>query len=226
MDITVDGAGHIGGMLARAFRGAGHGVVLAAADPNGGRARALAEELGVHAVPVAEAAARCQVIALAVPWAVLPAVAAQGGDLSGKVVVDATNAFPQPGGAAMDGTAAQRNAELFRPAAYGRAFNTLTAAFQSAQAIRPEADRLAMFYVAEPAAETTVRALVQAVGSSRSASAAPLTARCWRPPAGRARCPGRPIARRPPSGSRTRPRSGLGSSRRAARCRADGAGRL
>jgi hypothetical protein len=75
--ITIAGAGNIGGALARAWLRAGHAVTLAVRDANADDVRPLVA-LGAKAVPVAGAAA---------------GVAAQLGDLAGKVVVDATNAI-------------------------------------------------------------------------------------------------------------------------------------
>lgn len=93
MKIAIIGAGNVGGTLGRRWAALGHEVVFGVRDParekyqslvtqTGGRARlatnALASE-GAHAV------------LLATPWTTTHAALAECGDLTGQVLIDATN---------------------------------------------------------------------------------------------------------------------------------------
>ncbi len=136
MNITVVGAGHIGGNVARQLAAAGHGVTITfTRDPAALAGRAA--ELGVTATPdVSAAVAAAEVVVLAVPWSAIPAALAQAGSLAGKVVIDTTNQFG-PGEKPAEGqTAAAFNAARMPGARYAKSFNTLTAAFQAATAHR------------------------------------------------------------------------------------------
>ena len=95
MRIAIIGAGNVGGGLARAAVAAGHDVVLSAAHP--GKAQATAEAVGARAAAsTASAVEGAQLVVLAVPGTVAPAVAAElAPRLDGAVVVDATNPLNQ-----------------------------------------------------------------------------------------------------------------------------------
>jgi 8-hydroxy-5-deazaflavin:NADPH oxidoreductase len=96
MKIAVIGNGHIGAGLARAWVKRGHGVVFGSREPGGAELSALCKEIGASAAAVAEAARGAEVVALAVPYGALEDVLRSAGDLSGKVVIDCTNAV-EPG---------------------------------------------------------------------------------------------------------------------------------
>ncbi|WP_053225634.1 NADPH-dependent F420 reductase [Solirubrobacter soli] len=129
MNVTVIGAGRIGGNIARRLAGAGHALTLGFARDLEAQ-RALANEIGGRVAAPAEAVAGAEVVVVAVPWGVLPEALAQLGSLEGKVVIDTTNQFgagPMP---AAGQTAAAFNAARMPGAHYTKSFNTLTAAFQ------------------------------------------------------------------------------------------------
>lgn len=89
--LILGGAGNIGAPIARRLAARGHAVTVGFGR-DADRLAAVAAEVG-SAVPadLAAAAARADVVVLAVPWgAVQPALAAAG-DLAGKVVWDCTN---------------------------------------------------------------------------------------------------------------------------------------
>jgi predicted dinucleotide-binding enzyme len=91
--IGIIGPGAIGGALARLWAAAGHEVVVSCSRSDE-RLEALAAELGEKCSwGSAEQAARfADVVVLAVPWWVVPqAIAATGGALEGKVLIDVTN---------------------------------------------------------------------------------------------------------------------------------------
>jgi NADPH-dependent F420 reductase len=90
MQIAVIGMGNVGTALGRRWAEAGHDVTFCVRDPNNAKKRAAVEAMKASIGPV-QAAAKSEVILLAVPWrAVLDALNAAG-DLSDKVLLDCTN---------------------------------------------------------------------------------------------------------------------------------------
>jgi 8-hydroxy-5-deazaflavin:NADPH oxidoreductase len=97
MQIAIIGAGNVGAALARGWTRAGHKVVFGLRDLQ--KHRALVEALGAEALPPDQAAARGDVVVLALPWDGIAATLAGLGDLAGKVVIDCTNPLGRgPGG--------------------------------------------------------------------------------------------------------------------------------
>lgn len=90
--ITIVGTGHIGSALARAWLNAGHRVTLAVRDTHGPEVAELVA-LGARAAQVADAATGTDIVVLAVPAGAVPSIAQASGDLSGKILVDCTNAI-------------------------------------------------------------------------------------------------------------------------------------
>lgn len=129
MKIAVIGTGSIGGTLGTRWAKQGRAVTFATRDPNSGKVRRLLAEAGstASAASIADAAADAEIVVLAVPWrAAQPALQAAG-DLSGKIVVDCTNAVGPDLQPAV-GTAARSGAEQVAAWASGarvvKAFNT------------------------------------------------------------------------------------------------------
>lgn len=92
MNIAVIGVGKVGGALAVRLLQAGHQVVLGGPDPASDTIRAVQhEQPGLVAKSTAEAVATVEVVFLAVPFSAVQAALADGGDFSGKIVVDCTN---------------------------------------------------------------------------------------------------------------------------------------
>src|SRR3989304_183360 len=93
MNIGIIGAGTVGGTLGRAWARRGHQILYGVRDPSEGRVRELGEKLGADAKvgTVAGAAAFGQVILLATPWSGTEQALRSAGNLSGKIVLDATN---------------------------------------------------------------------------------------------------------------------------------------
>src|SRR5262249_131786 len=90
MNIVIAGSGNVGRALAGGWKKAGHGVSFAAREPNGAKAKELTQE-GYAVAPQAEAASRGDVVVLATPWDATAATIKALGNLTGKVMVDATN---------------------------------------------------------------------------------------------------------------------------------------
>jgi predicted dinucleotide-binding enzyme len=89
MRIAIIGAGNVGAAVGRNWASHGHAVSFGLRDPAAEKYAALR---GVGALrPPAEAAAGAEAILLATPWPATEAAIAGLGDLSGKIVLDATN---------------------------------------------------------------------------------------------------------------------------------------
>jgi predicted dinucleotide-binding enzyme len=91
MKIAVIGAGNVGGTLAKRWSALGHEVALGAQDPASQQARATAHNLGLTLSPTPEAVRDAELVLLATPGDVVIEAAKSCGDLTGKIVVDATN---------------------------------------------------------------------------------------------------------------------------------------
>lgn len=95
MRIAVIGSGSVGSGLARAWSALGHSVVIGSRSPDSERVSALVVEIGngVEAASVPDSVAGADVIVLAVPWGAAEATVTGLGDVSGRVIIDATNPF-------------------------------------------------------------------------------------------------------------------------------------
>lgn len=95
MRIAVIGMGSVGGTLGRRWAELGHAVTFGAKDPGNAKAKALVAEIGLPAslASVPEAASDAEVIVLATPASANADAIASAGDLSGKILIDATNSL-------------------------------------------------------------------------------------------------------------------------------------
>lgn len=91
MNIGVIGTGNIGTMTGKLFLDTGHKVMYGSRHPDTLDKGELGE--GAQVGTVAEAAAFAEVLLVAVPWAAIDSVYEETGDLSGKIVIDATNPY-------------------------------------------------------------------------------------------------------------------------------------
>ena len=90
--IAIVGAGNVGASLGKGWARAGHDILFGVtnpADPKHGAAAAAAGNAVV--ARVAEIVALADVVVLAVPWEAVPEALSACGDLSGRLVIDATN---------------------------------------------------------------------------------------------------------------------------------------
>lgn len=127
MRIAIIGAGNVGGTLGRRWLKLGHEVVFGVRDPQGATADRLRAELAgqLRLASPAEAAAFAEIVVLTVPSAAAESTTASLGDLTAKVLVDATN----PVGAGFahayaEGSVAERVAAAAPGAHVVKAFNT------------------------------------------------------------------------------------------------------
>lgn len=93
MNIAIIGAGNVGGTLGKAWAKTGHAVVYGVRDPSAAKVLELVAATGpsARALPVADAVAGCEVVLIATPWPAAEAAVRSAGDLTGKVLIDATN---------------------------------------------------------------------------------------------------------------------------------------
>ena len=168
MKIGIIGAGRIGGNLARLLAAAGHDVVVSFSRDEAELGK-LADRIGATAGTPVDAA-QADVVVLSVPWGVVDTALAAAGDLTGRVVIDTTNQFGQVGGVFgpldLGGeSGAARNAAKAPGARWVKAFNTLTAGFQTESAGRTGPDRVVMFYATnDEGVVPTVEQLVNDAG--------------------------------------------------------------
>ena len=131
--IGVIGSGNVGSALGRVWANAGHQVMFASRNLE--HDKQLAAQIGANAragTP-AEAAAFGSVLLFAVPYGALPDLGkALAGPIKGKVIIDASNPFPQRDGEiatrAREQGAGVVSAELLPGARIVRAFNAIGAA--------------------------------------------------------------------------------------------------
>ena len=93
MKIAIIGAGNVGGTLGKAWAKKGHEVYYGVRNPGEAKTQELLRATAptARAGSPAEAAAFAQVVLIATPWAATEAAIKSAGDLTGKVVIDATN---------------------------------------------------------------------------------------------------------------------------------------
>lgn len=90
MRIAVIGKGNVGTALAPNFAAAGHEVVYGVRDPADPK---YASGDGIPLRTVPEAVAAAEAILLAIHWGAVDDFLADAGDLSGKILIDCTNAY-------------------------------------------------------------------------------------------------------------------------------------
>lgn len=92
--VAIIGTGQVAGALGPRFAELGHRVVYGSRSPESDKARNLvASTKGASAVSSADAVIGADIVLLALPSEVVVSVAQSLGDLSGKIVIDPTNAF-------------------------------------------------------------------------------------------------------------------------------------
>jgi len=129
--VALIGTGNVSSALGQRFALHGHQIAYGSRNPSAADVRELVATTGHGAVAVspAEAAARSDIIVLAVPWSAAEDVVRTLGELAGKIIVDPTN----PRATASDGFAdypiedsnAERIARLAPEAHVVKAFSTL-----------------------------------------------------------------------------------------------------
>jgi len=100
MKIAIIGAGHVGSALAKGWAKAGHRIYIGARDLSADKIQSLEKSHDhISAHTISEAAEAAEVILVATPPQAVIALAGQLGDVTEKVIIDATNALfvkPEP----------------------------------------------------------------------------------------------------------------------------------
>lgn len=94
MKILIVGSGNVGGTLGQRWAQAGHTVVFGTRDPAAAKIQALIQASGPTSSATADlpaAAKAAELVLVATPWNATKATVTSLGDLTGKIVVDATN---------------------------------------------------------------------------------------------------------------------------------------
>jgi 8-hydroxy-5-deazaflavin:NADPH oxidoreductase len=131
--IGVIGSGNVGSNLGRVLANAGHPVMFSSRNLEHDKQLAAGVGANARAGTPAEAAAFGEVLILAVPYGALPDLGKSlGGALKGKIVLDASNPFPNRDGEianrAREQGAGRVSADLLPGARIVRAFNAIGAA--------------------------------------------------------------------------------------------------
>jgi predicted dinucleotide-binding enzyme len=97
--VAVIGTGNVGMALGTEFAGLGHAVIYGSRSPASLKTIDLVAKTGngASAALPKEAAAKADIVILAVPGMVTEAVAANLGNLAGKIIIDATNPLKREG---------------------------------------------------------------------------------------------------------------------------------
>ncbi len=130
MKIGIIGSGNVGGALGARWAQAGHQVVFSSRNPNSDAMKATLQKAGPNARAASsqEAAAASDVVLLATPWPATHEALAGAGDLTGKILIDATNPLlPDLSGLELGTTtSAGEQVALWAPSAkIVKAFNTV-----------------------------------------------------------------------------------------------------
>ncbi len=168
MNIAIFGAGNVGSALGGRLAAAGHTIVYGVRDPGSERARAAVASTGhgAQAVTEAEAASSSDAIILAVPFSAAEDALKAAGDLTGRIILDATNSL-KPDLSGLDvpaaGSAGEEIAVLVPGAHVVKIFNT-TGFGNMADPVY-DGKPSAMFYAGDDAAAKQVaHELAAAVG--------------------------------------------------------------
>jgi len=100
MNIAIIGHGNVGGTLAKGWAGAGHQVVIGARDTEDEKVAKLTDSSdNISAAEIDEAVKKAEVVLIATPSQAVPETAGKLGEVTGKIIIDATNSvFSRPEG--------------------------------------------------------------------------------------------------------------------------------
>lgn len=166
--IGLIGSGNVGSNLGKAWALAGYSVMFSSKDLESDRKLAASVGANAKAGTPQEAAAFGDVLVLAVPYGAQPELGRTlGSALRGKVVIDASNPFPQRDGEiateAREKGAGEVSARLLPGARIVRAFNAVGAARMGAMHETP--GKVAMPYAGDDAQALEIAArLIRDVG--------------------------------------------------------------
>lgn len=178
MNIGIIGSGNVGGTLGTRWAKAGHQVTFGSRDPGAADMKQLLARAGSNAcaATLKETVKARDVLLLATPWPVTKDVVQGLGDLTGKVLIDATNPLlPDLSGLTLGTTtsATEQVAGWARGAKVVKAFNTVGSNIMENPAFG--ADKPVLFFCGDDAgAKGKVKQLADELGFE-GVDAGPLT---------------------------------------------------
>jgi len=95
MNIAIIGTGNVGGALATNWSKKGHNIHLGVQDARHFKGMDLLKNANTHVFTIGEAVAKSEVILIATPPTAVFEIIGQMGDITGKVIIDATNSVRQ-----------------------------------------------------------------------------------------------------------------------------------
>jgi 8-hydroxy-5-deazaflavin:NADPH oxidoreductase len=118
MNIAIIGSGNVGGALAQQWIKAGHTVLIGAKFPLSDKNLKLVNQIGEDRFATIENAVKqCEVVLIATPPTAIFEVLEQMGDVSNKIIIDATNSVmksPEPYKTVYHCLADKTNAEVVK----------------------------------------------------------------------------------------------------------------
>lgn len=129
--IAIIGTGQVGSALGPEFAAQGHDIVYGSRDPSREEVRALVERTGhgATATTTTQAVSGADIVVLAVPGMLVERITKGLGDLSGKIIIDPTNALRRGADGLFEMGVESSNAEIIQAAAPDahvvKAFNAL-----------------------------------------------------------------------------------------------------
>jgi predicted dinucleotide-binding enzyme len=169
LKIGTLGSGRVGSAIGKAWIKAGHEVMFSSIDLEADRKLAAGIGAGAHAGTPREAAAFGSVLLVSVPYAAMPALGRDLGDLlKGKIVIDTSNPIVARDGdmavAAREKGAGLASTEFLPGARIVRTFNAIGAA-RMGDAANNKGERIGMPMAGDdPKANEIASALVRDVG--------------------------------------------------------------
>lgn len=117
MNIAILGTGNVGGALATNWSKKGHNINLGVQDVNKFKGKELLKNEHTQVFSIQEAVAKSEVILIATPPTAIFEIMEQMGDVSNKVIIDATNSVmktPEPYKTAYHALADRTHAEVVK----------------------------------------------------------------------------------------------------------------
>lgn len=99
MNIAIIGTGNVGGALATNWSKKGHTISLGVHDKNNFKGKDLLKNENTQVFSIKEAVSKSEVVLIAIPPTAIFEIIEQIGDVTGKVIIDATNSVmksPEP----------------------------------------------------------------------------------------------------------------------------------
>lgn len=117
MNIAIIGTGNVGGALATNWSKKGHTINLGVQDVNNFKGQYLLENAKTNVYSISEAVTQSDVMLIATPPTAIFDILELMGDISGKIVIDATNAVmksPEPYKTVYHALADKTNADIVK----------------------------------------------------------------------------------------------------------------